>query len=484
MDAEEENNLNDFLKKQINELPLILNEELIYKNQKFNHRTDFKEIKNLISDFLNGENINRYIVLPGLRGVGKTTILYQTYEYLQNEKNISPEQILYLSCDDLNRIIKADILKTIEFYLSEFHNSTLRTLKKEIFLLIDETHFDKNWSLAGKIIYDNTKKIFMIFTGSSALRLEYEPEASRRMIKNMIAPLNYSQHLKLKYNYNSGEISQSLFDLIFTGKIDNAYELERKINSDLLNLKNYTSSDWDEYFKYGGFPSVMHEKNQRKITKKLYASVDTIIRKDLGSLQNITSTTEDQTLRLLQFLAQKLPGETSQNTLAQSAKTSQSSVNSILRLLERSHLIFHYEPYVSPNGRVKKSWQYYFANPSIRHAINNYFGFSSMKKEDYEGILLENLVASSLFNLMNDENYFKFDVFFESGKNTVDFLIKKGFENPIPVEVGLGEKTKKQIKRAINKYKSDYGIIISNTTRKIEKDDNVIYIPIKTFSLL
>lgn len=57
MDAEEENNLNDFLKKQINELPLILNEELIYKNQKFNHRTDFKEIKNLISDFLNGENI-------------------------------------------------------------------------------------------------------------------------------------------------------------------------------------------------------------------------------------------------------------------------------------------------------------------------------------------------------------------------------------------------------------------------------------------
>ena len=85
---------------------------------------------------------------------------------------------------------------------------------------------------------------------------------------------------------------------------------------------------------------------------------------------------------------------------------------------------------------------------------------------------------------MNDENYFKFDVFFESGKNTVDFLIKKGFENPIPIEVGLGEKNKRQIKRAVNNYKSDYGIIISNTTDNIEKDDDIIYLPVKTFSLL
>ena len=39
----------------------------------------------------------------------------------------------------------------------------------------------------------------MVFTGSSAIKLEYEEEASRRMLKNTICPLNYSQHLKLKY---------------------------------------------------------------------------------------------------------------------------------------------------------------------------------------------------------------------------------------------------------------------------------------------
>ena len=483
MDIDERDALDDFLNKQITEMPITINEELKYKNQKFNHRNDFDEITPIIDDFLDGENINRYIVLPGLRGVGKTTILYQIYEYLQT-KNISPNQILYISCDDINRMMKCDIFKVVEYYLEEFHNSTLRTLDKEIFLLIDESHFDKNWSQAGKLIYDKTKKIFMVFTGSSAIKLEYDEEASRRMLKNTICPLNYSQHLKLKYNYDSGNISDALFNLLFTSDITESSKLENKIQTDLLNLKNYTTTDWDKYFKCGGFPAVMHETNQRRIFKKLYATVDTIVRKDLGALRNITSTSEDQTLRLLKFLAQKFPGDVSQNTLAQCAKTSQSNVNSLMNLLERTQLIFHYEPYVGPNGRAKKSWQYYFASHSIRHAINNHFGFSSMKKEDYEGILLENLVASSLFNAKNNENNFEFDVFFELGKNTVDFLIKKGYDNPIPIEVGLGDKSQRQIKRTMNKFNSDYGIIISNTTKTIQKDDDVIYIPIKTFSLM
>ena len=263
MDMNEKEALDDFLNKQINEMPITINEELIYKNQKFNHRNDFNEITPIIDDFLNGENINRYIVLPGLRGVGKTTILYQLYEYLQN-KNIPQNRILYISCDDINRMMECDIFKVIEYYLEEFHNATLRTLDKEIFLLIDESHFDKNWSQAGKLIYDKTKKIFMVFTGSSAIKLEYEDEASRRMLKNTICPLNYSQHLKLKYNYDCGNISNELFNLLFTGNILESSKLENTIQTDLLNLKDYTTTDWDKYFKCGGFPSVIHENNQRR----------------------------------------------------------------------------------------------------------------------------------------------------------------------------------------------------------------------------
>lgn len=42
----------------------------------------------------------RFIVMPGLRGVGKSTILYQLYSYLI-ENSIESENILYLDVDEL-----------------------------------------------------------------------------------------------------------------------------------------------------------------------------------------------------------------------------------------------------------------------------------------------------------------------------------------------------------------------------------------------
>ncbi|MBQ9161093.1 MAG: ATP-binding protein [Methanobrevibacter sp.] len=484
MDAEDKNTLHNYIQNQINNMPSMLNEELSYKNEKFTYRSDFKIIIEHVDDFINGDNINRYIVLPGLRGVGKTTMLFQIYDYLLKEKQIPANQILYISCETLNKIIKCDILKTVEQFVSEIHQSSLMTIDEKLFLLIDESHFDKNWSLSGKIIYDKTKRIFMIFTGSSAINLEYHAEAARRMLRYPINPLNFSQHLKLKFNYESKNITKELIDLIFDGEITNSKKIESEIITELLNLAEYTSQEWGNYFRYGGFPSVMHDKNYRISQKKLLNSIDSVITKDLKTLQNINQNSEDYAYRLLKLLAQKVPGEISQNTLADLIKSSPSTANSILGLLEKTHLIFHYEPYSGPNARIKKSWQYYFATPSLRHAINSNWGFSPMNQDEYEGILLENLVASGLFNLKNNEEYFDFDIFFDPLKDGVDFLVRRGFENPIPIEVGHGNKTKRQITKAISRYNSTHGIIISNTTNNIEKKDNVIYLPYKTFSLI
>lgn len=101
-----------------------------------------------------------------LGGVGKTTLLYQAYYYLLNEKHILPDQIIYLLCDDLNNIVDCNIREIVDIYLNNQFNTQLRLLDKEIFLLIDESQYDKNWSMSGKIIYDCSEKIFMVFTGS------------------------------------------------------------------------------------------------------------------------------------------------------------------------------------------------------------------------------------------------------------------------------------------------------------------------------
>jgi len=486
MDSSIEDSIHDFLQNQIMDTPLSLNSELSNRGMKFNHRDDFEEITTFIDEFINGNNVNRYIVLPGLRGVGKTTILFQVYDYLLNQKNIDPEQILYFSCEELNKIRDADIFETIKYYVKTFHNASLQTLDKKIFLLIDESHFDKDWSISGKLLYDKSKNIFMIFTGSSAINLEYHAEAARRMIKYPITPLNYSQHLKLKYDYKT-DISNDLANLLFNGNVDEAIMKEDELNHDLLNLKDYNSSDWDNYFKFGGFPSVMHDTNYRNAFKKLYYSVESVITKDLGTMSNITADTETKAFRLMKFLAEKYPGDISQNALANKIKSSPGTVNTIMDLLEKTHLIFHTEPYAGPNARTNKSWQYFFATPSIMHAINLKFGFSSIKLSEYEGILLENLVASSLFNLKNSEKFFEFNIFYDAYKvksERVDFILKKEFGDIIPIEVGRGTKDKRQINDAIRRYGSPYGIVISNTRKTIEKEGKVIFLPIKTFSLM
>ena len=54
----------------------------------------------------------------------------------------------------------------------------------------------------------------------------------------------------------------------------------------------------------------------------------------------------------------------------------------------------------------------------------------------------------------------------------------------IPIEVGIGAKNIKQVKKAISRYNSDYGIIVSNRSSRIQKEDNIISIPLSTFSFM
>ena len=144
-------------------------------------------------------------------------------------------------------------------------------------------------------------------------------------------------------------------------------------------------------------------------------------------------------------------------------------MNKILDLLEKTYLLFHCEPYGGSAKRVKRSWKYYFATPSIRHALSNKVGNPLFGTDSYEGLLLENMVASILFNLSNKQ-FTDFKIYYDGNKKrNVDFLIQKDSENIIPIEVGRGNKCKLQIKHAINEYGCEYGIVVANNYSHIKK---------------
>ena len=477
----------NYINQQLTEVPLTLTRNLSsIKGIPFKKRDEFSVLKRRMDDYINKESSERFFVLPGLRGVGKTTLLLQCYEYLLKEKNISQSNLLYFSCDDLNATGESNLKEAIEIYLKNVHNTTPALLDEPVFIFIDESQYDKNWSLNAKVLFDKSKNIFMMISGSSSLHLNFNEDAARRLKIHEIFPLNYSQHLKLKYDYTP-KISEKLINLIFEGNVESAQEQEFKVQKELINLKEYNLNDWDTYFKYGGFCSVLDKKYLNDIISELWTIISKIITNDLTPEYNLTKEAQDKVYRILVLLASQKPGEISQNKVAGNLSNSTSTINTLFSILEQTNLIFHYQAYGGAESQSRKSWKYYIATPSLKNGINKKFGHSISNQNEYDGILLENMVASTLKNIHDKFNYNlnnHFDIFYDESNGGVDFIIQKEFHKPIPIEVGLGKKKDKQVKKFINKRDSPYGIIISNRTNRIEKKDNIIYIPPKTFSFI
>ena len=220
---------------------------------------------------------------------------------------------------------------------------------------------------------------------------------------------------------------------------------------------------------------MFDKKSHREICEDLVEITQRVITKDMPQIKELSSENQSNAKRILRYLALQQPGELTQANLANYLKTSTANVNKILDLLEKTHLIFHCEPYGGSAKRVKKSWKYYFATPSIRHALSTKVGNPLLGSDDYEGFLLENLVASNLFNLSNNQ-FTNFTIYYDADKKrNVDFLIQKDCENIIPIEVGRGKKKKLQIKHAINKYNCQYGIVVANNYSEFETGELIAF---------
>lgn len=476
-----------YIRNQIFAMPIKVTQELSNKDKQFNKRSDYDDIVKYVDNFLNGNNVNRFLVLPGLRDVGKTTLLFQAYDYLLNEKNISSQNILYFSCDQLKKRGNVDIFKVINHYIETYHNSIIETLSHPVFILIDEAQYDKDWALNGKLVYDASKNIFMIFSGSSALKLSSNPDAARRLLNIPIYPLTYYQHLKLKYGNYKNTISNSIIDLIFDGNIQNIADLDNEMIKIYLNFTNYDVNEWKNFLQFGGFPSSFYQ-DSNDITKKIKDMVDKVVMTDMNNIEGLNYETQYLAFQILNYFAFQNPGEVSKASLSNHFNAKIALVTKVLDILEKTQLIFHIEPFTSSVKRTTKPNEYFFATSSLKHNLALDLGTAILEDETaYLGKLFETYVASSFHNLDN-KNITSYKTYYDDSnkksKKNVDFIVQRGMEKPIPIEVSYGKKDDKQIKSAISKYQSPHGVIISNTYPNIIKKDNIIYIPCEMFGFM
>ena len=169
----------------------------------------------------------------------------------------------------------------------------------------------------------------------------------------------------------------------------------------------------------------------------------------------------------------KKPGETSHVKLSKNLSLPIRKVTTILDILEKSRLIFSVKPHIkSANSFIRKPWKYYFISSSIVHSLRSFLG---LHKEEGKGLLLETAIASYLFKIAN-KNDLSVKLKYDSSKNgNVDFLFVNTLGKITPIECGFGKKTS-QVKKAMKKYNSQFGFIITDAN-KITITDNIIKIP-------
>jgi len=488
MNIDEKEHLLKYTFEKLAEAPKLVE---TYLKHIHGHRNAYFELKRYTDNFMkdeNSENAESIIVLPGLRGVGKTTMVFQIYDYLTTEKKISHDRILYFSADELKAYLGKKILDVIDTFIRDIHRTSPTYLEEKLFIFVDEAHYDPEWSETAKVLFDKSRKIFMIFTGSSALSLELNVDAARRTTKEIVFPMNFSEYLMLKYGLTLQEnTSESIMGLIFHSNDDlfvekailKETELIKKLLS--LKLKKPIENEWDDFVCFNGFPFTLN-MTQTESHEKIYNMVERVVEKDVFSIQSFNTDTRNTVFRILSFLALQPPGGTSDAKLSKYLGVSPTLVQSILNAIEKTHLIFSIKPYGGAGKTIRKPWKYYFLSPSINAAIRSKLGHFDITDGHMFEIFLETLVASSLIRMKETSNSF-IGIFYDPDEEGVDFLIQDGEGNIIPIEVGYGKKDKRQIEMAIEKYNSKWGVIVSECQR-IKKDGNILHIPFTIFSFI
>jgi len=449
------------------------------QNRKKPNRNIFVRMQSYLNKFLDGNKSYRWITLTGLRGAGKTTIMYQLYHA---NKNIDG-YFLVLSVDDIVHTLRSNINEIISVF-EEIVGRTINNLDKPLFLYLDEVQYDEKWGIELKSIYDRSEDVFLFCTGSAAVLINSNSDIARRTIYEKIYPLSFTEFLKIKYNkFEVKNLSQKLKDIIFFSRsskevYEKLKEEEKKINEYYLGISRL---DFENYLYFGSLPFMIALDNESLVYDQISKSLDRVITKDIAQMSSLTSEITSQVPGILYAVADM--DVLNFTTLSKKFGISRPKIIEIFSMLERAEVLQRIYPYGSHFKQVtQKPSKYLFSSPAFRAMYYKLIS-NIISKENARGKLLEDLVGMYLYRFCDKNSVLSLT--YDSAKGGADFIFSNGI-NKIVIEVGSNKKEYRQVIQTANKAKALYGIVISEQSKKIEynQKENALKIPLHYFILI
>jgi len=437
-------------------------------------RLIYKTLQDYVHKLLAGEltSYEKIVLLPGLRGVGKTTLLAQLYFYhdfldicVQERQTFNIFR-LYVSVDRL----QAFGISLLEFYKFLKINILPKHEKHKILLLFDEIQYDSQWALFLKLLFDENvgnKNLLVFATGSSALLLNTQnTDLVRRTLLHRILPENFVEFLYLHKDVQmDAGLSNSIREALFLSK--NAQEVYTKLSKikpmvvhEFAKIKN-PQATFKEYLYKGSLPFSAVLPDALAMQKIREMVLVNIVQKDILQFGRFESNVLVQIPNLLMLLAHS--DEITTGKLAQTLGLSVNTVNRVLDTLKKTELLIELLPYGQPYAQVRKSPKFLFVSPNIRVGLLQ--GLLSKVKgkllEDYFALIYEHYL-SGMSQILHDYS-----------KGGADFVIRFIDNSEIVVEIGFDKDPDGvlQVLDTMQKTsgRAKYGLVIGASTLKLEK---------------
>ncbi len=449
-------------------------------NWMYSRRHVFLKIEKYIKDFLSGQKESRWVILPGLRGVGKTTVLAQLYFAFNEDKRLNGIKILYISVDD---IVTAGftLLEVLEGY-EQILGKNFEGHPGPVLIFIDEVQQDEKWGAVLKSLYDKARNVFVICTGSSAVQLQSNPDIARRGIFEKLYPLSFGEFEMLKNNIfpSAGlkqEIKKALYDSSTAEEVFSRLSaLEVKVKEQWSKFKD---SDIDEFLSTGTLPFTFRTKTSN-IYERISFLVDRMINKDIQELGKFDIQTLGVIKRLLFIMADSNDG-LSVNKVSGIIAIDRLTLTSVLDALEKAEITIRIPAHGSNAVGVKKPSKYLFMSPAIRMSLLSITGLDETFLVR-RGKLLEDVAGLHFYREFISNGVGR--VTYDSAQSGADFILQIANKKQIAIEIGMGEKQFRQVKTTMDKVKCDYGLVFcTSDSLDISKEDGIVKVPLKFFLL-
>ncbi len=275
------------------------------------------------------EGKKQAILISGIRGVGKTTLLLQLFH---EEKNA-----FYFSADSMT--VK---FTTLYALIEQAYRSGYRLL------FIDEIHTYSGWEEELKSIYDDFN-LQIVASGSSVASIRKGAiTLGRRALDIPLHPLTFGEFFYLREGMH------------FTAELEDIFDKKRVLK--WLVEHPYVEKYYKEYLSVGGFPLRIEEKGA------IFSLIKRMIYEDAVAEFSLSKNKVDIVDRLLSFLAISEPGEFSYTSFSSMSGYGKSTIYEALAMLKELELITIIEE-ATPKAKAKATIKILFAHPNLRIAF-------------------------------------------------------------------------------------------------------------------